>query len=99
MMAAQLVIEFPSSGATYSREEYGVYAYDTYPEGSVLEGQERRRFVDSFGTLEEARAAYPEAAWDGEGGTGYRETVVPHTPPAWFDPLAAGEVWDEADAY
>jgi hypothetical protein len=55
----QIQIEYPSEGATYSRDQYGVYRYDTYPRSSVLAGQERRVFLDSFNTLEEAQAAYP----------------------------------------
>jgi hypothetical protein len=88
-----LVIEYPSAGETYSRDEYGVYSYGTFPRGSVLEGQERRSFVRSFPTLAEAREAYPAARWDG-GGCGYRKIVIPQTPPEWFDPANAGESWD-----
>lgn len=88
-----LIIEYPSAGATYSRDEYGVYEYDTYPETSVLAGQERRRFLDSFPTLAEARAAYPDAEYT--DGSGYREIHIPKTPPEWFDPLNAGERWSE----
>lgn len=54
-------IEFPSQGETYSRPEFGVYQYDTYPRGSVLAGQQRRIFLDSFKTEAEAIAAYPQA--------------------------------------
>jgi hypothetical protein len=93
-----MFIEYPSSGATYYREDYGVYRYGTYERGSVLEGQEKRSFVESFATLAEARKAYPEARWDG-GGSGYREVHVPETAPSWFDPAAAGEVWSEDEAY
>ena len=32
-----------------------------YPENSVLAGQTRIQFVDSFDTLEEAKEAYPSA--------------------------------------
>jgi hypothetical protein len=91
-----IVIEYPTSGATYSHDEYGVYGYDEYPAGSVLEGQPRRRFLDSFDTLAEARAAYPGASWSGEA-SGYVEREVPATPPAWFDPTAIGERWDSED--
>lgn len=89
-----LVIEYPMIGATYQHGEYGVYRYDTYPESSVLAGQERRSFIDSFPTLAEAQAEYPEAEWNGDG-TGYREIVIPRDPPEWFDPANAGETWDD----
>jgi hypothetical protein len=89
-------IEYPSSGATYSRNEYGVYRYDEYPESSVLAGQERRSFLDSFPTLAEAKKAYPDAE---ESGCGYQQLEIPHTPPEWFDPANAGETWDESEAY
>lgn len=87
------VIEFPMTGATYHHEEYGVYRYDVYPESSVLAGQERRSLLDRFPSLAEARAAYPDAEWNGEG-SGFREIVIPREPPEWFDPANAGETWD-----
>lgn len=72
-----LRIEFPSAGATYARDEYGVYEYSEYPESSVLAGQERRQFLDSFETLEAARAAYPDAV---ESGCGYQPPFLGHLP-------------------
>jgi hypothetical protein len=85
----------PSAGATYSHDgEFAVYAYGTYPDSSVLAGQERRSYVDGGFTSEaEAKAAYPDAII--AGGSGYREIPVPHTPPPWFDPANAGETWDD----
>lgn len=88
----ELTIEYPSAGATYTRDEYGVYRYDVYPDSSVLAGQERRTFLDSFPTLAEAKAAYPGAR---ESGCGYRNIEIPRTPPAWFDPANAGESWED----
>lgn len=70
-------IEYPSAGATYDRDEYGVYEYDRYPRGSVLAGQERRTFLDSFETLEAARAKYPGAD---ESGCGYQPPYLGHLP-------------------
>ena len=58
---SHLLIEYPSVGATYSRNEYGVYEYGTYPRSSILAGRTRRVWLDSFDTLEEAKRAYPEA--------------------------------------
>jgi hypothetical protein len=73
-------IEFPSRGATYCRDEYGVYTYDTYPRTSVLAGQERRTFVDRYPTLAEAQAAHPDATVT--AGCGYRDinAMVAHLP-------------------
>lgn len=60
-MRAYQMIE-PSRGATYNRPgEFAVYEYDTYPRSSVLAGQERRTFIDSFDSLEAAQSAYPNA--------------------------------------
>lgn len=72
-----LRIEYPSCGATYSRAEYGVYEYSVYPRTSVLAGQTRRVFVDSFKTLGEAVAAYPTAV---ESGPGYAPPYLGHLP-------------------
>jgi hypothetical protein len=74
----QLVIEYPSAGATYHHDRYGIYSYGVYP-SSVLAGQEKRSFKADFATLEEAQAAYPTAAWDG-GGSGSRRGDPPDRP-------------------
>lgn len=89
------VIEFPSVGTTYRDEEYGVYQYGVYPSYSVLAGQSSRTFVDSFKTLEEAQAKYPDAQWNGENSTGYIEQSMSREPEDWFDPANAGECWSE----
>jgi hypothetical protein len=60
-------IEYPSQGTTYCKNEYGVYQYSRYPRSSVLAGQQKRVFLDSFRTLEEAQAAFPEASLRGCG--------------------------------
>lgn len=61
-------IEYPSQGQTYCRMEYGVYEYSTYPRSSVLAGSQRRVFLDSYKTLEEAKKAHPDAK---EAGCGH----------------------------
>lgn len=38
-----------------------VHAWGRYPDSSVLAGQPCKQFLDSFETVEEALAAYPEA--------------------------------------
>lgn len=62
-----VIIEYPSIGRTYATNEYGVYEYSVHDENSVLAGEERRVFLDSFKTLDEAQAKYPNAEWHGEG--------------------------------
>jgi len=61
LLMNEIKIEYPSAGATYNRAEYGVYQYSVYPRSSVLAGQTRRVWLDSYTTLEEAQAQYPEA--------------------------------------
>ena len=91
-MKLRVVIEHPATGATYHHDDqYGVYAYDTYPRGSVLEGQERRRNLGLYDSLAEAQREHPGASWT--EGTGFREIPLPESPPPWFDPAAAGESW------
>ncbi|MFP8488777.1 hypothetical protein ACKGJO_06715 [Gracilimonas sp. Q87] len=49
---------------TISQDNYGninVYGWDTYPEHSVLAGQSRKNFIESFNTDEEAKEAFPDA--------------------------------------
>lgn len=84
-------IEFPSKGATYYNECYGVYKYDTWPNHSVLAGQERRTYLEEFNTLEEAQAKYPKA--EVVDHSCYRPLAMSSTAPDWFDPLDAGEEW------
>lgn len=60
-MRNNIRIEFPSVGRTYAHNKYTAYEYGTYPRSSVLAGQVSRTFLDSFDTLEEARAAFPGA--------------------------------------
>ena len=92
-MKEDIRIEYPSRGATYCHEVYGIYKYDVYPRSSVLGGQQRRTFLDQFDTLEEAKAKYPKAK---ETGSCY----MPPPPlwrPTWFDEMDAGEHWSEDD--
>jgi hypothetical protein len=70
-------IEYPSRGTTYCSDEYGVYEYSRYGRSSVLAGQQRRVFLDSFDTLEEARAAYPTAK---VCDCGYQAPYLNHLP-------------------
>lgn len=56
-----LTIE-PCRGQTYNRpDQVAVYEYGVYPRSSVLAGQTKRVFLDSFDSLEEAKKAYPTA--------------------------------------
>lgn len=78
--------------------EYGelaVYAHSTYEYPSVLEGQPRRLFIDSFETEEAALAAFPAA--EVCAGSTRVPVGVPASPPSWFDPADAGECWHEDD--
>jgi hypothetical protein len=71
-------IEYPCAGATYHLAEYGVYEYGVYERSSVLAGQTKRVFLDSFPTLAEAQAAYPGAV--SVAGCGYAPPSLHHLP-------------------
>jgi hypothetical protein len=73
-------IERASHGATYQNAEgtYTVYAIGTYPRSSVLAGQQRRRFLDIYNSLGEAKTAHPDAKEI--SGTTYREPSLSHLP-------------------
>lgn len=43
------------------RGGFDVKGYDKYPRHSVLAGQTRIKWLANFATLEEAKAAYPQA--------------------------------------
>jgi hypothetical protein len=76
------------TGAT----RWEVYGCGDYEDSSVLAGQYRRCFLDSFETAEEAQTAYPWATVQGPKSS-LRE-VTDTGPPEWFDPSDAGESWD-----
>jgi hypothetical protein len=93
----------PACGATYPApgepETFAIYGYSVYENSSVLAGQEKRSCLGSgFKTVQDAivgarEAGYPNA--EVSESSGYIPATVPHTAPAWFDPLAAGERWDD----
>ena len=63
-MLEELTIEQSRNGCGLG---WNVYTWGTYPDSSVLAGQTKTQFVDSFNTLEEAQEKYPEAE------VGYRD--------------------------
>jgi len=71
------VIEQGGRGMTYVRT-YGftVYGLGTYPRTSVLAGQQRRTFIDSYDTLEAAKQAHPDAKFI--PGTSYQKPDLSH---------------------
>lgn len=72
-------------GETYRNGRWTVYSHDRYPRGSVLEGQDRRTFEDSYDSLELAQAAWPQArVIEGTTWRPIRE-IVAHLPdtPDW----------------
>jgi hypothetical protein len=71
-------IEKASRGATYQNgaDTFTVYAIDAYPRHSVLAGQQRRRFLDTYESEKAAREAHPDAELI--AGTTYREPSLNH---------------------
>ncbi len=68
----------------------------TYPETSVLAGQPSLQVLGHYKNLPDAIAAYPDAEVH-EITVYHPRPEVPTTPPAWFDPMYAGERWNEED--
>lgn len=77
--------------------QYEVRHWHTYPESSVLAGQQQEVIDDFFPTLEEAKAAYPKADVDDGYHVRLHRPSVPHCPPSDFDHYDAGEYWGEGD--
>jgi hypothetical protein len=75
--------------------EFDIYEHGRYGRGSVLSGQARRSFLDSFNTLEEAKKAYPKATVNEHSTRPIGAHSMPTNPPHWFDPADAGENWGE----
>jgi len=69
-------IEYPSVGATYHNNCYGVYKYYEAPLSSILAGTECREWLGEYETLAEAQKAYPFAS--NPAGTGYRKQSFTH---------------------
>ena len=78
-MKSYLTIEL-GRGATYESDEYTVYRHGEYPKYSVLAGQPKRTFVDSFETLAEAVEKYPDAEVLDDGGSTYVEMNLNYLP-------------------
>ena len=71
-----------------------VYGHTVYEASSVLAGRHRRVFLDQFDNQDAALTVYPEAT----PSYSTREAAdascrLPASPPAWFDPMDAGEEW------
>lgn len=75
----ELTIEL-GIGATYRNNRFTVYSHGTYPRHSVLAGQPKRTFIESFETLAEAQRVYPQAEVLANGGTTYQEPDLSHLP-------------------
>ena len=77
---------------------YKVYEHGIYEDNSVLAGQHKRRFLDMYEKTEagllKAREDYP-CAKVLDFISDHPKASVPLNPPADFDPMDAGERWDE----
>lgn len=78
-MKENLTIE-RGRGMTYANNDFTVYRHGIYPRSSVLAGQDKRSFVNSYSTLEEARKAYPQAEVLVDGGSTYQALNLNHLP-------------------
>jgi hypothetical protein len=81
-----------------NRGDVWVWGRSTYPRGSVLAGQTRRRRVSCFDSIEEAQKEYPNAKVMGgpvSHGQNRDDTAafMRMPAPADFDPADAGEEW------
>lgn len=91
---AEIAIEQPACGVGGTcSAPVGVYAYDEYPPGSVLEGTIRRRCLGTYGTVQDAIAAHPGCGAPVQGSGVCTQAPLPVQAPPWFDPTAAGERW------
>jgi len=73
----------------YGPEEYNVYEISTYERSSVLAGQTRKQFLDSFKSYDDAAEAYPEA----EPGYCNPNNTVAHLP--GLDDQFPGGAWPD----
>jgi len=80
----------------FEKPHWVVFGHGEYPEDSVLAGEYARNRLAHCKTLAEAQALYPRAEVP-EYSTRIPSGWLPVSdlPPAWFDPAACGERWDE----
>ena len=85
-------------------DEVVVWEHGVYPKSSVLAGEDRRSWRDTFKTIEEAKKAYPTAeVMEWSTGDSFKGILpepandMSQVAPDWFDPANAGEVWHEDD--
>ncbi len=77
-------------------DDFVVYGHGEYEETSVLAGQYRRGFLGLYPTVEDALTAYPEAeVLEHSTQCGACAPDVPDVPWDGFDPMDAGEAWEE----
>jgi hypothetical protein len=82
--------------------DHRAYGHGTYPQSSVLAGHSSRVFLGG-GSVEELQAEFPGAdvldhsskAWSDPNGSLADHSGLPSCAPGWFDPMAAGERWDD----
>ena len=79
--------------------ETGVWVveHSEYGANCVNAGQYRRQMLDHFDTVAEALKEYPGAQPLNHSTKVFRP-AMPDTPPQGFDPLDAGETWNEEEA-
>tara|TARA_R100000750_G_scaffold45368_1_gene30450 strand:- start:531 stop:806 length:276 start_codon:yes stop_codon:yes gene_type:complete len=75
-------------------ENYCVYGWGEYPEYSVLAGQPRKVFLNSYKTIEAAQEAYPEAK---VGNRWTEPQVSVNHLPGEDDPVPGGMYLDDYD--
>ena len=98
-MTVDQTIEKENRPYTDGEISFVVYEHGIYEDSSVLAGQDKRSFKDSFDSLEEAQEAFPEAHLI-EGTTKQNiNAMTSHlpdcTPGSYGDPDEAAEYDDE----
>ena len=81
----------------YAGAGYEVRHSHTYPEGSVLAGQQQEVITCSYNTLKEAKEAYPDADVSDSPHVMLNRPSVSPFPPSDFSYYDAGEYWHEDD--
>ena len=84
---------YPSKGGGC----FEVRHWHTYPDSSVLAGQQQEIIDEFYPTLEEAKAAYPRADVSESVHVNLNRPQVSHCPPSDFSYYDAGEHWSESD--
>lgn len=94
------IVDYYTIEPSVDDDGFWLVAHGTYEESSVLAGQTSRCLTRHYPTVDAAVADNPDAEvidHSTKDPFAHWSNPLPESPPSWFDPANAGEVWHEDD--